>query len=78
MRKAVNKEGDLFKIFLIWYTFFRFWIEFLRVDKVIFIFNLSIAQIVAGSIFIVLLVYFLKSKKNIFNKKEALSGKEDL
>jgi phosphatidylglycerol:prolipoprotein diacylglycerol transferase len=63
VRKAVNKEGDLFKIFLLWYAFFRFWIEFLRGDKVSFFSSLSIAQIVAGSVFIVLAVYFLKSKR---------------
>lgn len=76
VRKAVNKEGDLFKIFLLWYTFFRFWIEFLRVDKVIFVFNLSVAQIVAGPVFIVLLCYFLKRER--ISYQEVLSGKEDL
>ncbi len=44
VRKKVRKEGDLFKIFLLIYSFFRFWIEFLRADKVMVIFNLSIVR----------------------------------
>jgi phosphatidylglycerol---prolipoprotein diacylglyceryl transferase len=63
IRGSIKKEGDLFKIFLIWYVFFRFWIEFLRADKVILGFNLSIAQVICGVVFIVLASYFLRSKK---------------
>lgn len=63
VRKTVNKEGDLFKIFLIIYSFFRFWVEFLRGDKVIFIFNLSIAQVVCAVIFIICALYFLEQRK---------------
>lgn len=65
VRKKVNKEGDLFKIFLLLYAFFRFWIEFLRADKVIMAFHLSIAQIVSSFIFIVLAFYFLRAKKEV-------------
>lgn len=63
MRKQINKEGDLFKIFLFIYSFFRFWIEFLRADKVMVVFNLSIAQIVSAFIFCLLSVYFLTQEK---------------
>jgi phosphatidylglycerol:prolipoprotein diacylglycerol transferase len=72
IRKRVDKEGDLFKIFLFIYSFFRFWIEFLRADKVMIAFNLSIAQIVCVFVFCYLAVYFLKQNK------ESIHGKEDL
>jgi phosphatidylglycerol---prolipoprotein diacylglyceryl transferase len=46
IRKKTAKEGDLFKIFLLGYAFFRFWIEFIRSDAVAGILNLSLAQLV--------------------------------
>ncbi len=63
IRSRVRKEGDLFKIFLLIYSFFRFWIEFLRGDKVIFIFSLSIAQVLSASVFLLLSFYFLRPKR---------------
>lgn len=72
IRKRVNKEGDLFKIFLLIYAFFRFWVEFLRADKVMVIINLSIAQIISAPVFCLLSVYFLS------RNKEGIYGKEDL
>lgn len=65
IRKAISKEGDLFKLFLLWYAFFRFWIEFLREDKVRSVSNLSIAQIIAAVIFTLCGVYFLRRKGGI-------------
>ncbi len=62
-RKRARKEGDLFKIFLLMYSFFRFWVEFLRADKVHSIFNLSIAQLISISIFILISADFIKRKK---------------
>lgn len=65
IRKAISKEGVLFKLFLLWYAFFRFWIEFLREDKVRSVSNLSIAQIIAAVIFTLCGVYFLRRKGGI-------------
>jgi prolipoprotein diacylglyceryltransferase len=53
-----RREGDLFKIFLLAYAFFRFWIEFLRADQVVVAFRLSIAQVIAAVVVVVLAVYF--------------------
>lgn len=58
MRKKIMREGDLFKMFLAAYAFFRFWIEFLRADRVMTIFHLSIAQVISGSVVIILTGYF--------------------
>jgi len=63
IRNRTRKDGDLFKIFLLIYSFFRFWIEFLRGDKVIFIFNVSIAQVLSASVFLLVSFYFLRPKK---------------
>jgi len=62
-RKKIIKEGDLFKLFLLMYSFFRFWVEFLRADKVSSVFNLSLAQVIAGIVFVLTSIYFLKQKK---------------
>ncbi len=64
LRKKIKREGDLFKIFLLAYAFFRFWIEFLRADRVMAGPNLSIAQIISALAFILVAVYFLKRGKN--------------
>ena len=58
IRRAVRKEGDLFKIFLLVYSFFRFWTEFLRADAVNAAFGLSFAQIISLIVFAVVTVYF--------------------
>ncbi|MCX5700541.1 MAG: prolipoprotein diacylglyceryl transferase [Candidatus Omnitrophica bacterium] len=65
VREKERKEGDLFKIFLLAYCFFRFWVEFLRADTVNSIFNLSLAQLITGSIFIILAGYFLKTNRRL-------------
>jgi phosphatidylglycerol:prolipoprotein diacylglycerol transferase len=65
IRTRIKREGDLFKIFLLLYAYFRFWIEFLRADKVGIISNLSIAQAVSGGVFVILSVYFLKRTKEV-------------
>ncbi len=65
VRKTVHKDGDLFKIFLLWYAFIRFWIEFLRADKVIAAYNLSIAQVLSAIVFIIISVYFLKKQEDV-------------
>lgn len=53
IRKNVKQEGDLFKIFILAYAFFRFWIEFLRADRVMVFLNLSVAQIISIIFFVV-------------------------
>lgn len=63
IRKKVKREGDLFKIFLLMYSFFRFWIEFLRADKVNGMFNLSLAQLISISVFILVSAYFIKRRR---------------
>lgn len=59
-RKNTAVEGDLFKLFLLVYSFFRFWIEFLRADKVASYLGLSIAQLISAAIFTIVAVYFIK------------------
>lgn len=65
IRKRISREGDLFKLFLLWYAFFRFWVEFLRGDKVHSVINLSMAQLIAAVIFILCLVHFFSKKRDI-------------
>ncbi len=60
-RKKIKKEGELFKMFLFGYGFFRFWVEFLRADTVNAFFNLSLAQLISSAVFITLAAYFLKT-----------------
>jgi prolipoprotein diacylglyceryl transferase len=69
IRTRIRKEGYLFKIFLCAYAFFRFWIEFLRADRVGAVLNLSIAQIISGMTFIIVL-YFLNNRP-IYKKRGA-------
>jgi len=64
IRKTVKREGYLFKIFLLLYSFFRFWVEFFREDKVIMVINLSIAQVISGLIFLISASYFFKETKS--------------
>lgn len=61
-RKSVAIEGDLFKMFLLAYSFFRFWVEFLRADKVDSLLGLSIAQVISAAIFIIVAIYFIKRR----------------
>lgn len=68
IRKRLKKEGELFKIFLLGYTFFRFWIEFIRADTRAGLLGLSIAQIISLIIFVILLIYFLKSRLKAVNQ----------
>ena len=59
VRDKVTREGDLFKIFLLAYVSFRFFIEFLRADVVAGAFHLSLAQIICGTVFLILISYFM-------------------
>ncbi len=72
MRAKIKSEDDLFKIFLFLYASFRFGIEFLRADKVIAAFNLSIAQVISAMVCIIILVYFFKRHKDV---KKGIRGK---
>lgn len=63
IRKKIKREGDLFKIFVFAYSFFRFWIEFLRDDKVLLAFKLSTAQLISLVILILLVMHFSGRKR---------------
>jgi phosphatidylglycerol:prolipoprotein diacylglycerol transferase len=62
IRTKVVREGDLFKLFLLFYGFFRFWVEFLRADAVSAILGLSIAQIISAVVFLTVAIYFWRKK----------------
>ncbi|MFA5339741.1 MAG: prolipoprotein diacylglyceryl transferase [Candidatus Omnitrophota bacterium] len=70
IRKKVKIEGDLFRIFLIAYAFFRFWIEFFRADAVGGIYGFSSAQIIS-------IIVFVWAGISLINKG-ARYGKENL
>lgn len=69
MRDKMKKEGDLFKLFLLLYSLFRLYVEFLRADKVPSAFNLSMAQVISGIVSIFMAGYFLKQLKFSANKE---------
>ncbi len=54
VRKRIVKDGRLFKLFLLSYCFFRFWVEFLRGDAVPGVLNFSMAQFIACVAFVFL------------------------
>jgi len=64
MRAKVRREGDLFLLFLFCYSFFRFWIEFLREDRVMTALNISLAQAIAAVIVFICGVHFFRQKGN--------------
>jgi len=80
IRKRPRKEGDLFKIFLLAYAFFRFWIEFLRADQVVAAFGLSMAQVVSAAVVIVLVAYFCSAflRGRSDGRHSSASGKDAL
>lgn len=59
IRKKIKVEGDLFRIFLLAYSFFRFWIEFFRADAIGGIYGFSSAQVVSVAIFGWVVLYFI-------------------
>lgn len=65
IRKKIHKEGELFKLFLIFYAFFRFWIEFLRGDKVLAGFQISVAQIISATVCILMALHFVRREKGV-------------
>ncbi len=62
IRAGIKTEGDLFRIFLLAYTFFRFWIEFFRADATGGYFGLDSAQIISAVVFGWVAVYLLKRR----------------
>lgn len=62
IRKNIKIEGDLFKIFLLAYAFFRFWIEFFRADAVGGIYGFSSAQVVSAAVFVWATLYFIRRR----------------
>jgi prolipoprotein diacylglyceryltransferase len=62
MRTRFKKEGDLFKVFLLLYAFFRFWIEFLRADAVKTVFGVSLAQVISLIVFMTIGIYFIRRR----------------
>lgn len=62
IRKKITIEGDLFKIFILIYAFFRFWIEFIRADAVNAALGLSSAQVICLIAMAIVAAYFVKRK----------------
>jgi len=63
IRATTRKDGDLFKIFLLAYSAFRFSIEFFRADTVPAFSHLSLAQVICLAVFIWMAQSFLRPKK---------------
>jgi phosphatidylglycerol:prolipoprotein diacylglycerol transferase len=61
-------SGNLFLIYIFYYALIRFWLEFLRVDKVEILVGLDINQLVVLSILLISgLIIFDRSRKEIFH-----------
>lgn len=70
IRKNIKIEGDLFRIFLLAYAFFRFWIEFFRADATGGAFGFSSAQIISIIVFVGTGIYLIN--KGVRYEKENL------
>ena len=57
-----HKKGEIFYLYLLLYSLWRFFIEFFRADTRIFIFDLTIFQIFSIAVFVFSLVMLLKIK----------------
>ena len=56
-------KGEITALYLVMYSFIRFFIEGLRIDSLMF-FNFRISQVLSLSIFVVFLIILLKKYKN--------------
>lgn len=67
--KKQKKDGMLLGIYLMWYSFARFFIEGLRTDSLMF-FNIKIAQVVSIILFAlgIYLTFLKKDSKKVKNK----------
>jgi len=58
------KKGELFLVYIMWYSFGRFFIEGLRTDSLMLTTNLRVAQVISLIFFIsaVLLIWYRRRK----------------
>jgi phosphatidylglycerol:prolipoprotein diacylglycerol transferase len=68
LRAKRLRNGDLFKVFLLAYSAFRFAIEFSRADTVSGFFGLSQAQLICSIVFIWVAQSFLRRKREMQTK----------
>ena len=59
------KKGELTCLYLALYSFIRFFMEFIRIDSILNVGFLSIAQLISAIIFISSLALFFKMHKKI-------------
>lgn len=58
-------KGQIFFLYLVLYTSGRFFMEFLRGDNPLFIFNLTFSQVISAIVFIIgVALYFIKKQKS--------------
>jgi phosphatidylglycerol:prolipoprotein diacylglycerol transferase len=59
VKKKVLYPGDMFKMYIVAYCFFRFMTEFIRADTIPFVLGMSVAQFVCLTGLLLFLIYFL-------------------
>lgn len=62
-KRKILKEGDLFSFFVLGYTAFRFFVEFIKQRSALWI-GLSSIQLLAGALVVYYFIYFIKRYKN--------------
>ncbi len=68
LRNKKLKDGVLFSLFIVMYGTLRFFIEFFRGDSKVFIFGLSIFQVISIPLFILAVIKLGLIKKSTVNK----------
>lgn len=71
-RRAIMQEGDLFGIFVLCYSLFRFFEEYLKPRETLWA-GLSSIQLLAGIIVVYYLIYFIRRYKNYVKKWSPLN-----
>ena len=64
MQKKRKFKGQIFLLYLILYSFIRFWLEGLRIDSLM-LFEFRVSQILSFIIFIVSILTYFKKSKNV-------------
>lgn len=66
--KVKLKDGSVFLIYLVLYSFIRFFIEFIRIEEKIFL-SLTIGQLVSLGVFVASIIVIILINKKRFKKK---------
>ena len=52
LRAKPHSDGCIFALYLVLYSFFRFFVEYLRADNPLVLFGLTLAQLISIGVFV--------------------------